>query len=235
MEAVSTGRRAGLSRDLVVEKAVELSSLSGVEGWSVRDIARELEVVPSVIYHYFSNKEAICDAVVDRVCEGIEVPDPDLDWKDWFRCMAHSFRPTLLAYPGITDRFARGKFTKQFLPMLDGAWVKLQEAGFGDNAAVVYTIIANSLIHTIGARNLRALNQTQPRHDLHQMLDRFEPLKAQSVGLANIVSSYLEPLSHPEKEEEMSRKYYDLVLSVILDGVEHTFLSKVDPAITARK
>lgn len=129
MEAVSTGRRAGLSRDLVVEKAVELSSLSGVEGWSVRDIARELEVVPSVIYHYFPNKEAICDAVVDRVCEGIEVPDPDLDWKDWFRCMAHSFRPTLLAYPGITDRFARGKFTKQFLPMLDGAWVKLQEAG----------------------------------------------------------------------------------------------------------
>ena len=79
MNTVLTGRRAGLSRELIVKQAVQLSAISGVEGWSVRDIARELGVVPSVIYHYFPNKEAICDAVVDRVCVGIEVPDSDLD------------------------------------------------------------------------------------------------------------------------------------------------------------
>lgn len=224
MGAASTGRRAGLSRELVVEQAVELSAVSGVEGWSVRDIAHELGVVPSVIYHYVPNKEAICDAVVDRVCAGIEVPDPSLEWKDWFRAMAQNLRPTLLAYPGITDRFARGKFTEQFLPMIDGAWTKLQEAGFGDKSALAYTIITNSLIHTIEAKNLRAPNQTQPRHDLHQMLERFEPMKAQSVGLTNIVSAYLEPLSHPDKEEAMSEEYYNLVITVVLDGIEHTLL-----------
>ena len=224
MNTVLTGRRAGLSRELIVKQAVQLSAISGVEGWSVRDIARELGVVPSVIYHYFPNKEAICDAVVDRVCVGIEVPDPDLEWKAWFRAMAHNLRPALLAYPEITDRFARGKFTEQFLPMIDGAWAKLQEAGFGDNSPVAYTIIANSIIHTIGARNLRASNQIQPRHNLHEMLVRLEPMMAQSVGLTSIVNSYLEPLSHLDEEEAMSEEYYDLVIDVILDGIEHTLL-----------
>ncbi|MDD7554978.1 MAG: TetR/AcrR family transcriptional regulator [Schaalia hyovaginalis] len=226
MGAVSTGRRAGLSRELVVSKAVELSGAKGIEGWSVRDIARELDVVPSVIYHYFSSKEAICDAVVDQVCADIEVPDPALDWKTWFHQMARNLRPALLSYHGITDRFARGKFTQQFLPMLDGAWSKLQEAGFGDNSAVAYTIIANTLMHTIGARNLRSSKQPGQRHDLNKMLARFEPMKTQSVGLTNIVDSYLEPLSHPEKEEAMSEEYYDLVVSTILDGIEHTLLAK---------
>lgn len=49
-------------------------------------------------------------------------------------------------------------------------------------------------------------------------------MMAQSVGLTSIVNSYLEPLSHPDEEEAMSEEYYDLVIDVILDGIEHTLL-----------
>lgn len=229
MKAASTGRRAGLSRELIAEKAVELSATTGVEGWSVRDIAGALDVVPSVIYHYFPNKEAICDAVVDKVCAHIEVPDASLEWKPWFRTMAHNLRPALLAYPGITNRLTQGKITEQFLPLIDAAWEKLQEAGFGEKSAVAYTIITNSLIQAIEARNLRSPNQTQPRHDLNTTLARFEAMMPKSVGLTNIVNAYLEPLSHPEREDAMSEEYYELVITVILDGIENTLLPPLRP------
>lgn len=49
-------------------------------------------------------------------------------------------------------------------------------------------------------------------------------MMAQSVGLTSIVNSYLEPLSHLDEEEAMSEEYYDLVIDVILDGIEHTLL-----------
>lgn len=224
MGTSSTGRRVGLSTELVVKKAVDLSEQKGIDGWTIRDIAKELDVVPSVIYHYFPNKETLCDAVVDNVCTQIEVPDKDLEWKAWFSAMAHSIRPVLLRYYGITDRFTRGKFTEQFLPLLDIAYSKLVEAGFGDKSAWAYTIITNSLMHAIGARNLRSTHQTGERHDLSKMLARFEPMMDKSLGLRAMVNTYIEPLSHPEKEDELSAEYYDLLVESILDGIEHVLL-----------
>lgn len=106
----------------------------------------------------------------------IEVPDPaSSTGRPGSTRWPAIYVPHFCHITGITDRFARGKFTQQFLPMLDGAWSKLQEAGFGDNSAVAYTIIANTLMHTIGQRNLRSSKQPGQRHDLNKMLARFEP------------------------------------------------------------
>lgn len=116
--------------------------------------------------------------------------------------------------------------------MHDRAYAKLLEAGFGDDAAIAYTIIANSLMQAVGARNLRSLHQSGERHDLKPMLVRFEPMIGKSVGLLQIVGAYLKPLSHPNHEEDMSEHYYDLVIATVLDGVERVLLPR--PAKSGR-
>lgn len=226
MQSSSTSRRAGLSQQVIVDRAVFLSEHNGIDGWSMRDIAKELNVVPSVLYHYFPNKDALCDAVVDRVCADMAVPDGSLEWKAWFTQLAHAIRPVLLRYHGITDRLARGKITEKFLPVLDAACQKLTEAGFGDKTAFAYAIITNTAINAIGARNLRSVNQTGERHDLDAMLQRFEPLMSASPGLSYLVESYLEPLSRPDEENRLSDEYFDLIVAVVLDGVERVLLPR---------
>ncbi|WP_216402510.1 TetR/AcrR family transcriptional regulator [Arcanobacterium phocae] len=230
----TTARRVGLNKEIILEKAIDLSQSKGIEGWSIRDIARELDVVPSVIYHYYPHKEALCDSVVDRVCADIELPAEDLDWKAWFKAVAQVIRPVLLRYYGITDRFARGKFTTQFLPVIDIAYEKLIEAGFGDKAELAYVIITNSVIHTIGARNLRSVHQTGERHDLDAMLERFKPMMKDSVGLSMVVANYLGPLSDPECEEELSQKYYDLTIASVLEGAESVLLPQANNSSDAQ-
>lgn len=224
MEASPTSRRVGLSKQVIIQQAARLSEHKGIDGWSMRDIAKELDVVPSVLYHYFPNKDCLCDAVVDQVCASIAIPDLSLDWKAWFTQLAHGIRPVLLRYYGITERLVRGKITPQFLPVLDAAYQKLDEAGFGNQTAFAYSIITNTAINAIGARNLRSANQTGEPHDLNLMLDRFAPLLDKSPGLRYLVNAYLEPLSHPDQEEQLSDKYFDLIVAVVLDGVEHILL-----------
>ncbi|AKK12092.1 TetR/AcrR family transcriptional regulator [Corynebacterium uterequi] len=229
MGASSTGRRAGLTHQLILDEAVYLSEHQGVDGWTMRDIADRLGVVPSVLYHYFPNKDALCDAVVDHVCADIPLPDEHLQWKDWFTALAHSLRPVLLRYHGITDRFARGKFTPRLLPALDAAFRQLDGAGFGDKSALAYSIITNTVIHTIGARNLRSVHQPGQRHDLTTMLERFEPLADTSPGLRALVDLYLGPLATPELEDRLSAEYFNLVIAAMLDGIEHVLLPQAKP------
>ncbi len=190
----------------------------------MRDIAAEVGVVPSVIYHYFPNKDALCDAVVGKVCESIRIPDSDLEWKPWFTALAKAIRPPLLHYCGVSDRLIQGKFVEQLLPLLNAAYAKLEEAGFGERSALAYSMIANTLMHAISARNMRSPHRTGERHDLNEMLARFEPMLEKSAGLRGIVDDYLRPLSHPEEEDELSEEYYRLLTASVLDGVECTLL-----------
>lgn len=224
MGAGSTERREGPTKRIVVDRAVALSAERGITGWSMRDIAAEVGVVPSVIYHYFPNKEALCDAVVGRVCESIRIPNVDLEWKPWFTALAKAIRPPLMRYCGISDRLIQGKFVAQLLPVLDAAYAKLEEAGFGERSALAYSMIANTLMHAISARNLRSPHRDGERHDLNEMLARFEPMLEESPGLRGIVDDYLEPLSRPGEEDELSEEYYRLLTASVLDGVECTLL-----------
>lgn len=208
-----------------MEKAVALSGSVGIDGWSMRDIATDLDVVPSVIYHYFANKEELCDAVVDEVCADLRLPDEGLGWKQWHADMARNIRPVLLRYPGLTDRLARGKFTRNLLPIIDCSYRKFREAGFGEHSAVAFTIFTNSVVHAIGARNMRSDRYKGERHDLQGMLARMEPMLERSEGLRAIVSSYLKPLADPGREDDLSQFYFETVVATILDGLEHVLLA----------
>ncbi|MDU0479461.1 TetR family transcriptional regulator [Staphylococcus chromogenes] len=215
-------RKVGLTHETVVDTALKLSQECGIDGWSMRQIATQLGVVQSVLYHYFPNKDSLCDAVMERIGAEVHLPDPALEWKQWFFQMLRDLRPSLLRYGGVTDRLARGGFTKSWLPIIDIGCEKLIEAGFGEKASIAHTIIMNSAIHAVGAHNLRAPHQQEERHNLDEMLGRFESMMSTSPGLQLMVTSYLAPLSNPELEEKMSEEYFDLAISCVLEGVDRT-------------
>lgn len=56
-QKVSTGKRVGLNREVIVAKALEITAREGLDGWSMRELSSELGVVNSVLYHYFSSKD----------------------------------------------------------------------------------------------------------------------------------------------------------------------------------
>jgi len=92
-------QRQTLSRDRIVEAALSLADDVGMEAFTIRRLASALGVGPMTIYHYFPNKEAIIDAMVDAVFAEIGLPRIDQDWKDAIRQRCVSAHQVLNRHP----------------------------------------------------------------------------------------------------------------------------------------
>ena len=56
--------RSAQSKERLIDTALELFSLKGYTGTTVKDIAKEAGVTDGLIYHYFSSKEELLHAVL---------------------------------------------------------------------------------------------------------------------------------------------------------------------------
>lgn len=90
---------AGLSKQRVVVEAVRLADREGVDGLSMRRLARALGAGAMSLYHYVSSKEDLLDAMIDVVFEEIELPPEDTDWQSAMRRRAVSARQVLARHP----------------------------------------------------------------------------------------------------------------------------------------
>jgi AcrR family transcriptional regulator len=87
--------RKPLSRVRVLQAAVALADNAGLEAFSMRGLAQELDVVPMALYKHVANKDELLDGMVDIVFSEIELPSADLDWRSAMRRRAISTREAL--------------------------------------------------------------------------------------------------------------------------------------------
>ena len=95
--------------------AVALADEIGVESFTIRKLATELDSKPMTIYHHIANKEAIIDGMVDVVFSEIDLPPINTDWQTSMRQRAHSARAVLArhwwAAPLMDSRASPGPAT----------------------------------------------------------------------------------------------------------------------------
>ena len=92
-------RRAGLTRDRVLGTAVELADEEGLDGLSMRKLAKRLGVEAMSLYNHIPGKERLLDGMVDLVFGEIEVPSTARPWKEEMRRRALSTRAVLRRHP----------------------------------------------------------------------------------------------------------------------------------------
>jgi TetR/AcrR family transcriptional regulator, tetracycline repressor protein len=98
------GERAGLSREAVVVAARRVAERDGVERFSLRAVARELEVAPNAIYTHVPGKVELLDAVLDDVLG--EIADPTAaDWRDALVELMTTTRRVVVAHAGLVGLF----------------------------------------------------------------------------------------------------------------------------------
>ncbi len=63
--------RPGNDRETVLRRAIELFNRQGYDATSINDIAVDLGVSKSALYHHFASKEALLAAALDEALEGL--------------------------------------------------------------------------------------------------------------------------------------------------------------------
>ena len=94
--------RTPLTRDRVMQGALDLADTIGVETFTMRRLATALDVKPMTIYHDVAGKEQIIDGIVDLVFAQIRLPPEDVPWIEALRIRCHSAREVLARHPWAT-------------------------------------------------------------------------------------------------------------------------------------
>ncbi|WP_327431183.1 MULTISPECIES: TetR/AcrR family transcriptional regulator [unclassified Streptomyces] len=111
---MSTERRAPLDRKRVADTALKLLNEAGLEGLTLRAIAKELDVKAPALYWHFKDKQALLDEMATemyrRMVAGQE-PALDATWQERLLSANRGLRAALLSYRDGARVFSGSRFT----------------------------------------------------------------------------------------------------------------------------
>ena len=213
--ATSDPPRTPLSTSRVLAGAVALADKIGIDAFTIRKLATELDVKPMTIYHHVASKEAILDGMVDIVFSEIELPPTDTDWKTAVRHRALSARAVLARHPWATplmeSRTAPGAVTLRHHDAVIGCF---RRGGFSiPMTAHAYALIDNYIYgFALQEANMPATGG-QDMADLAEAI--IEPLPAgQYPYLMELTAEYVLQPGYDFGDE------FEFGLDLILDGLE---------------
>ncbi|WDZ82724.1 TetR/AcrR family transcriptional regulator [Micromonospora cathayae] len=133
-----------LSRSKIAATAIRVADEHGLDGLSIRKVAKELGVGPMRLYHYVVNRSELLDLMVDavyaRIAEADRQPDRQPDWRATVLAIAHLTRVAALDHEWFAD-------------LLGG------RPHLGPNALAVGEATAAALSHAPGVRDLADLQR----------------------------------------------------------------------------
>jgi len=139
-----SGERPALDRTRILDVALQIVDEDGVDGLTVRRLARTLGVYPTAIYWYLPSRHDILAAVVDHALHDI-VPDaPTGDWRDWLRDLLHGYREAVRRHPNVAplggaQLISNGGMRPR---MLEQVLTVLESAGFtGEDLRRAYNVV----------------------------------------------------------------------------------------------
>nr|WP_202458564.1 TetR/AcrR family transcriptional regulator C-terminal domain-containing protein [Streptomyces sp. SID5464] len=114
MSSVSTERRAPLDRRRVADTALRLLNEVGLDGLTLRAIARELDVKAPALYWHFKDKQALLDEMATemyrRMAAGASL-DPADTWRERLLKANRGLRAALQGYRDGAKVFSGSRFT----------------------------------------------------------------------------------------------------------------------------
>jgi TetR/AcrR family tetracycline transcriptional repressor len=142
---------AKIDRAAVAETALRLLNEVGLDGLSLRAIAKELDVKAPALYWHFKDKQALLDEMATLIHRRLAA-DFDLSactgWQDGLVAYNQNLRTTLLRYRDGAKVYSGTRFTgtdhavtlEQQLRLMTGAGFTLRQAVLAGTTSYAYTI-----------------------------------------------------------------------------------------------
>ncbi|MDX6716079.1 MAG: hypothetical protein QOH30_2637 [Baekduia sp.] len=122
-----------LSRELILEAALEIVGDEGFDGLSMRRLAQRLDVWPMSIYRYFHDKDELLDALAESAAVGLTVPSDRASWRNQMRALLHEARRVLGS--DLASRLPRAILSPGLLKLSEAGLAILARAGFSSGEA----------------------------------------------------------------------------------------------------
>ncbi|GGW84627.1 TetR family transcriptional regulator [Streptomyces malachitofuscus] len=149
---MSTERRAPLDRRRVADTALELLNEVGLDGLTLRAIAKELDVKAPALYWHFKDKQALLDEMATEMYRRMAAEDtssPDDTWQERLLKANRGLRTALLAHRDGAKVFSGSRFTGiEHAEQMEDNLRLLTSAGFTFAQAV--RALTTTYLYTLG-------------------------------------------------------------------------------------
>ncbi|GAA0615598.1 hypothetical protein GCM10009547_16920 [Sporichthya brevicatena] len=157
------GRPPTLSADAIVDAAIRVADVVGLEALSMRRVAAELGVAVTTVYLHVENKEDLVNRMRERVFVAITLePDPATGWKEQLYAALDELYETFRAHrSGIELTFSSPAiFTPEIRRVADGLVAILESGGFPREGAIdalnTLQVFTAGMAHHVHIQNDRA-------------------------------------------------------------------------------
>lgn len=130
--------RAPLSRERIIEAALQIIDNEGVEAVSMRRIAATLGVQAMSLYNHVGGKSDVLDGVIEFITTDMGLTrQSGRGWEDGIRSVAYAFRRASLRHPRAVELVLTRQISSPgALPVINCSLAVLLDHGFDEAAAV---------------------------------------------------------------------------------------------------
>ncbi|MFI6930106.1 TetR/AcrR family transcriptional regulator [Streptomyces sp. NPDC050287] len=174
-------REEPLSRERIVEAAIELLDTAGEGGLTFRALADRLTTGPGAIYWHVTGKDELLTAATDAVVARALTPDTvGTKPRETIRALALGVFDAIDAHPWIGTQLARAPAQSPLLRVFEGIGRQVQALGVPH--AAQFTAASALLNYILGVGGQNAANARGSRPDMN----RTEFLDTVSASWANL-------------------------------------------------
>jgi AcrR family transcriptional regulator len=135
-----------LTRERVLQAAVDLADRDGLDGLSMRRLGQELGVEAMALYRHVRDKDDLLDGIIEVVVGQIDRPKPVKDWTTSIRRQVMAARRVMLRHPWARRVLEeRGTTGPAVLAYIESILAILRDGGFSLD-------LAHHTMHVLGSR-----------------------------------------------------------------------------------
>jgi AcrR family transcriptional regulator len=201
--------RGSLSPEVILDAAEAIAG-DGFDALTMRAVATRLGAAPMALYNHFPTKEALVDALLDRVLNRFEPDPPCADWHEDLRSFARAHRRLLVAHPwAVAPLFTQPNPGLGAVRIGEHALAILRRGGFSDaDAVAAFSGIIAVNYGWSSFTTARDADPQAPGRDVGAMLSALPPGEFPlTVGVAGEIGAY------------GSASHYEYVLDRLVDGL----------------
>jgi AcrR family transcriptional regulator len=209
--------RAGqerLTRDGILEVALQLVDEEGMVALSMRRLAAELAVDPMSIYHHVSGKQAVISGLVDKVFAEMRLPpSEEAAWQERVRGWAVAYMDLAHSHPNLVLRIVSdgAAVSDAMLRISEPLYAALEEAGLPPRRIAV---AADTVVDFVHGHAL-AEDSSTTSGDANFEGDLLERLEAQPSNSSPTMRRVFRALAEDSREMDPVAS-----LNILLKGIE---------------
>jgi AcrR family transcriptional regulator len=190
-------RKQGLTREVILDAAVELLDQHGMEGLSMRRLGAAVGVEAMSLYNHVPSKGALLDGIHERILLSLAPPANARTWQSFARHQAHALHKALLAHPHAIPLFAtRPAATPAAIERLDRYLEVLMRAGFKPMDALSIVQLVSQLVvgHAMWTTGVEValIDESAPPHvkQVEHLLQKWNPNRELELGIDALLHGF---------------------------------------------